>query len=181
MNTHMQQFQNDPAIKDILAERARELAAQSIDRVDTEQSEEVLTFQLGEGRYGIPACYIREVQPLTHLTRLPTTPAFVVGLVNVRGKILTALDIRPLLDIEGQPPESEALLVVVQVQGTDVCLLADDVIEVRHNDSEIFPALSATGGRGVSWVSGLDTHMNVLIDLPQMLADPRVIVEDEAA
>jgi purine-binding chemotaxis protein CheW len=177
--TNMHDFQADPALHDILVERARELATQTSSKTYQALGEEVLTFRLGSGSYSIPAHYIREVQPLATITPLPTTPPFVAGLVNVRGKILTALDIRPLLDVEQQQIASDAFLVVVHVESTDVCLLADSVMEVQRGDSEILPALSSVGGGGAAWVRGLDAHMNVLIDLPQMLADPRVTVQDE--
>ncbi len=178
--TTMHDFQADPALHDMLVERARELATQTSSESFQTLGEEVLTFRLGSGSYSIPAHYIREVQPLATITALPTTPSFVAGLVNVRGKILTALDIRPLLDVEQQYLAEDAFLVVVHVDGADVCLLADSVMEVEYGDSEILPALSSVGGGGATWVRGLDTHMNVLIDLPQMLADPRVTVQDEA-
>jgi hypothetical protein len=60
-------------------------------------------------------------------------------------------------------------------------LLADSVDEVRRGDRELSPTLSAVAGHGVPWVLGLDQSLNLVIDPPQLFADPRVIVNDEAA
>jgi hypothetical protein len=52
---------------------------------------------------------------------------------------------------------------------------------VRRGDRELSPTLSAVAGHGVPWVLGLDQAFNLVIDPPQLFADPRVIVNDEAA
>jgi purine-binding chemotaxis protein CheW len=163
----------------ILEERARDLATQIKEETIVDQGEEVLIFRLGEGTYSISAHYIREVYPTRQITCLPATPAFIIGLVNVRGKILTALDIRPLLDIKQDTIVENPFLIIVSINGVDIALLADTVLEVQQAAHDITPALSAVAGRGIAWVRGLDHNLNLLIDLPEMMADPRVIVNDE--
>ncbi|MEN9935678.1 MAG: hypothetical protein RLZZ387_2257 [Chloroflexota bacterium] len=160
-----------------LEERARTLAAQEHDDA-TDLGEEILVFQLGEGTYGIPADCVHEVQPLSTFTPLPATPPFVIGLVNIRGRLFTALDIRPLLDIPSTPPQVQSFLLRISGGGVDVSLLADSVVEVRHSDPELSPSLSATAGRGVSWVRGVDSRLTVQIDPVLLLTDPRLIVND---
>jgi purine-binding chemotaxis protein CheW len=163
-----------------LEERAELLARQQIE-TDSDQGEEVIAFRLGESGFCVPAQYVREVQPLMAWTSLPTTPAFVFGLVNVRGKILSALDLRPLLDMKQTMTRDNAFLLIISAQGTEIGLLADSVDEVRRGDRELSPTLSAVAGHGVPWVLGLDQSLNLVIDPPQLFADPRVIVNDEAA
>jgi purine-binding chemotaxis protein CheW len=171
-------LQEDPALWRILQERAHALALHQVEAL-TEQGEEVLTFRLGNDGYSIPTDYIREVYPLLTWTALPTTPDFVVGLVNVRGKILAALDIRPLLHIAPAPPRSGAFLIIISAHGSEVGLLADEVLEVAPGDTELSPTLSAVAGHVVPWVQGLDSHMNLLLDPPLLLSDPAINVHDE--
>jgi purine-binding chemotaxis protein CheW len=144
---------------------------------DTERSEEIATFRLGDAGYGIPARYIREVQLLGNYTPLPFTPPFVVGLVNVRGRLLTMLDIRPLLEMPPAPPQPNAFLVVLSTSAIEVALLADLVIEVRPGDNHLAPMPSTAAGRGVAWARGVDRHLNLILDPPTLLADPRLIVD----
>lgn len=173
-----QQLRADPILGKRLEERASILATQKVD-TGPRLGEEVLIFRLGEGRYGLPARFVQEVQPLTNYAPLPSTPPFVVGLVNVRGRLLSAIDIRPLLDMVRTPPDGQPLLCIVQANGMDVCLLADEVLEVRREDTDLVPSLAAAAGQGVPWVRGVDRDLNILLDPPLMLADPRLIVDWE--
>src|SRR6185369_524449 len=146
-----------------LEERAKLLAeAQSQDQEIF--GEDVVIFRVGDGSYSLPARMIREVQPLDQYTRLPGTPDFIVGLVNLRGKLLTALDIRPLLDLPHRPPEPEAFLIVLNVGGVELSLLADTVEQMQHGDLELVPALSAVSGRSLPWVLGIDHDLNLVLD-----------------
>ena len=168
-------LRNDPAAWRILEERARALMAQE-KAAQTELGEEILTFRLGDSDYSVPAQYVREVQPLGEVTPLPFTPAFVVGLVNVRGRLLAALDIRPLLDMPETPPQPQAFLLVLTANGIDVGLLADAVVEVRRSDEQLAPVLSTMAGRGVAWVRGVDRRLSLLLDPSALLADPRLTI-----
>ena len=125
------QLRDDPRVRDILEARAQALALQA-QAEDTRLSEEILAFRLGDGRYGVSARLIREVQTLGGYTPLPGTPPFVLGLVNLRGRLLAALDIRPLLALPTSPPQPGAMLLIVSASGMDVALLADEVIEIRR-------------------------------------------------
>jgi purine-binding chemotaxis protein CheW len=175
----MQELRNDPDIWRILEERAQALALSQKETI-TDQGDEILTFQLGNDGYSLAAQFVREVQPLLKWTPLPSTPPFVIGLVNVRGKILTALDLRPLLDIAQMAPKAGSFLVIVNVHGTEIGLLADSVVEVQRSTSTLSPTLSAVSGQNVPWVQGLDQHMNLLLDPSLLLDDPRVIINHEA-
>jgi purine-binding chemotaxis protein CheW len=177
---NIQDFRSDPDKWHILEERARALALHQV-ATDIEQSDELLTFRLGEDRYSIPVACIREVQPLENWTPLPTTPSFVIGLVNVRGKILTALDIRPLLNIVQTPPNLDSFLIIVQAHNLEVGLLADSVVEVHQAQRDLSPTLSAVAGHGVPWIQGIDQDFNLLIDPSLLFTDPRVIINDETA
>jgi purine-binding chemotaxis protein CheW len=170
----LKHFRDDPAAWRILEERARGLLIQ--ENTETQLGEEILTFHLGDGGYSIPAHCVREVQRLGDFTPLPGTPPFVVGLVNVRGRLHAALDIRPLLDIPQRPPQADAFLLILAANGMEVGLLADSVVEVRRCDDQLAPVLSASTGRGIAWVRGVDRRLNLWLDPPALLSDPRLIV-----
>ena len=168
-------LRHDPVAWRILKERARALATQEMTAA-TAPGDELLIFRLGDGSYSLPAQYIREVQPFRAYTPLPSTPPFVVGLVNVGGRLLAALDIRPLLDISPAAPQPQSLLLVLTANGVEAGLLADAVVEVRRSDNQLTPALSTTAGRAIAWVRGVDRHLSLLLDPPALLADPRLAV-----
>jgi purine-binding chemotaxis protein CheW len=136
--------------------------------------EEIVIFRLGDAGYGIPAHYVREVQTLGNYTPLPFTPPFVVGLVNVHGRLFAVLDIRPLLDLPPAPPQPNAFLLVLTANGMEVALLADTVSEVRRADGELAPLLSAAAGRGIAGARGVDRRLTLILDPPTLLAGSRL-------
>ena len=170
----LRELRADPALWAILEARARVLAHQEVAE-DTRLGEETVIFQLGEGRYGVAARLVREVQPLAGYTPLPGTPPVVLGLINLRGRLLTALDLRPLLGAPAGPPRAGAVLLIVSAGGMEVGLLADAVIEIRRAESQLSTALSAAEGQALAWVRGIDSSLTVLLDLAMVLADPQLL------
>jgi purine-binding chemotaxis protein CheW len=167
---NLRQLRDDPETRRILEERARSLARQEA-AADAELSEELLTFRLGDGRYGASARLVREVRLLDGYTPLPGTPKLVLGLVNVRGRLLTALDIRPLLALPAPSPQAGALLLVVGNDGLEVGLLADEVLGVSRGAINLAPSLSSLEGQPIPWVLGVDRDLIVRIDLALLLVD----------
>jgi purine-binding chemotaxis protein CheW len=171
----LRQLRDDPAIWRVLEERSQALAHRETAK-QTQQGEEILSFQLGDGRYGISASFVREVQVLRSHTPLPGTPPFVLGLVNLRGRLLSVLDIRPLLSLPLGPPRAGAVLLIIGASGMEVALLADEVIEIRRGHVDLAPSLAAAAGQAAEWVQGVDRDLGVRIDVALMLADARLIV-----
>jgi purine-binding chemotaxis protein CheW len=173
----LRQLRDNPAIWEILEARARALAHQEA-ADDTILGEATVIFQIGDGRYGVSARLVREVQPLTDYTPLPSTPLFVLGLINLRGRLLAALDIRPLLGVPVASPRPGAALLIVSAGGIEVGLLADEVIEVRRCATRLSPVLASADGQVGAWVRGIDSGLTVLLDLALLLADSRLVVNN---
>ena len=76
----------------------RDLATPVETRISGAHLLEILEFTLGHERYAFASTYVREVFSLTEITPLPGLPSHVLGVVNVRGRILSVMDIRRLLD-----------------------------------------------------------------------------------
>src|SRR5437867_10415360 len=93
------------------ARRAEELAESACDERQDDETLESLVFALGREQYALPADQVHEVRPLGLLTRLPGTPAFLAGLINVRGRIVPVVDLRPLLGLNTDTPSSSVVLV----------------------------------------------------------------------
>src|ERR1051326_7904160 len=89
----------DADTKKILHQRAELLAREPADERTALEQIEVVEFLLANERYGLAAGHVREIDPLRDFTPVPCTPPFVLGLINVRGQILTVLDIRKFFDV----------------------------------------------------------------------------------
>jgi purine-binding chemotaxis protein CheW len=175
----LQELGMDPEVRRILTERAASLASAE-DQEEFEAGEERLTFRLGDACYALPVDFVREVRELEAYTPLPSVPAWIVGLVNVRGRLLTAVDVRPLLENTPTPPQPDAFLVIVAVGDTELSLLADIVVEVRRDTADPLPTPASTSGRSMNWVRGVDQDLNLVLDMPALFADPRLQINDES-
>jgi purine-binding chemotaxis protein CheW len=89
-------------------------------------STQFATFWLGEGLYGIEVQRVREVLRQQDLTRVPLAPDTVAGLINLRGQVVTTIDLRRRLGLAGAD-DGQPMLVVVLVDGESIALLVDRI------------------------------------------------------
>ena len=102
-----------------------------------------LGFYLGEEVYGLPLEQLREVARVSHLRRVPGAPPGVAGLVNLRGEILCALDVRAILGLPAQASTEAAFLVALRGFGDPLALIVDsiaDIYAVSPDEIEAPPA-----------------------------------------
>lgn len=100
------------------------------------------TFFLQDLFFGVEVEKIQEIIRYQEMTRVPLAPTVVGGLINLRGQIVTAIDLRKRLDLSDRPPELIPLNVIVRVGDEIVSLLVDeigDVLEVTDEDFETPP------------------------------------------
>ncbi len=89
-------------------------------------TQQFTTFRLGSGLYGIEVERVREVLREHDLTRVPLAPPAIAGLINLRGQVVTTIDLRERLRLEREH-DGESMLVVVIVGGESVALLVDRI------------------------------------------------------
>lgn len=107
------------------------------------ENTQVCTFQLGEGHYCVNAECVQEVIRYQEMTTVPLTPDSIAGLINLRGQIVTAIDMRKRLGIEDRASDARPMNVVVRTGDSAVSLLVDkigDVMEVENDRFELPPA-----------------------------------------
>ena len=166
--------------KQILLTRAAELARVLPETVADTQVFEVLEFGLGKERYAVQTEFVREVCLVQELTPLPCTPAFVAGIVNVRGQILPVLDLRRLLGLVAGPVAvGPRVAILVRGAGLELGMLADQITGVRKvRRAEVQPVpLTLTRPRD-RYLLGVTNGCLVVLDLARMLADKALIVDE---
>ena len=99
----------------LLKTRAQTLARLPHEEGAIELQLEVAEFRLGEEIYAVPSIAVREVYPLKGLTPLPCTPAFVLGVINVRGHILPVIDLTSLLGLARQQVSEQSTVILMKV------------------------------------------------------------------
>jgi purine-binding chemotaxis protein CheW len=164
----------------ILRDRARLLAPGSKADATTPQSLlQIVEFVLGPERYGIESSRIREIYPLNEFTPLPCTPAFVLGLVNVRGQILSIIDIKKLFDLPAKGLTDLNKIIIVHAHSIELGILADAILGTRLiAPEELHPALPTLTGIRADYLQGITKDSLVVLDVGKILADERILVDE---
>lgn len=172
-----------PGLKEkqkILRDRARLLAASNKADATTPQAlTEIVEFVLGPEHYGIESSRIREVHPLNEFTPLPGTPAFVLGLVNVRGQILSVINIKKLFDLPEKGLTDLNKLIIVHAHSMELGILADAILGTRSITAEdLHPALPTLTGIRAEYLRGITNDSLVVLDVEKILADEKILVDE---
>lgn len=165
----------------ILRDRAKALAQRPEDEAEAVRRLDVLEFRLAEERYAVEIRHVNEVYPLKDLTPLPGTPAFVLGVVNVRGRILPVVDLRKFFELPEEGLTDLHRIILVEGNGLELGLLADAAVGVRSIPADsLQPSLPTLTGIRSDYLKGITAERLVVLDVARMLADSNIIVHDEA-
>ncbi len=106
----------------------------------TEELLPLVCFRLGSEQYALDIACVREVLRVSPITHVPQMPDFVLGIVNVRGNIIPVFDLRRKFGLTGKMSDEKGKIVVVEVHGTTVCFVADEVLDnVKIERSSLAP------------------------------------------
>lgn len=166
----------------VLRARARELARPPVVEQHEATGRQVVEFALAHERYAIEAAYVREALPFEDLTPLPCAPAFVRGLVNVRGRILPVIDLKRFLGLPDPGIGDLHRILVVSAANLEFGLLADVVIGIRPlSSAALQPIPAALGAAHGDYFRGVTSDRVALLDAVRLLSDPRLLVNEEIA
>jgi purine-binding chemotaxis protein CheW len=126
-----------------------------------------LLFRAGSTVFGADGADVRELIPLGDVTRLPGAPPYVRGLINVRGTIVTILDLGVRLDPSAEPA-AEGSILLVRHRDRLVGVLVDEVADVRQLEVDASGA-SQSAGDLVRGVATLDGSPVVVLDLAALI------------
>lgn len=141
---------------------------------------EIVEFLLADERYAIESKYIGEVYPLRNLTPLPCTPSHVLGVINLRGRILSVIDLRTFFDLPKRGL-SDLNKVIVLHDGTMEFGILADVIIAAHSvlHSALLSSLPTLTEIRAEYLLGVTPERLVVLDGGKILADRHIVVHEE--
>ncbi len=180
---------NQEHIEQIWAERAAQMA-QVEAPVEAGETLVVVLVRLGRELFGLEVTYVSDIRPKEILTPVPRTPDWIVGVMNLHGRILSVIDLRAYLGLTPSAESPEGVLVVVESPIMEVILLVDDVpgVEVLPicqdlSKDTLIHHLPMEYVRAVveyKNISGNQHHTTVL-DVQALLSDRRLVVHEDLA
>jgi purine-binding chemotaxis protein CheW len=146
-----------------------------------------LTFKIASEEYGIEILKVQEIIGIMNVTRLPRTPDFVRGVINLRGKVIPVIDMRKKFDMDTQNDTEKTCIIVVQINTDNkevtIGIIVDEVYEVLDIDEEqIEPPPSFGSSIDTTFILGMgkfDKKVVSLLDINKILTceDKNVVAE----
>ena len=140
----------------------------------TEENQVLVTLTVGDQLCGVPVLAVRDVLGEQTITRIPLAPPEIAGSLNLRGRIVTAIDLRQRLRLPPAAPGQPRMSVVADQGGELYALLVDQVSEVLSLDASAFernpPTLEKTWAAFSTGIFRLDGRLLVVLDVAKLLA-----------
>jgi purine-binding chemotaxis protein CheW len=174
--------------REILQARARSLARQPEPEATQDAHIEILEFALAGERYAIDLRFVHEVYVLKELTPLPCAPDFVAGIVAVRGRILSVIDLKKFFGLPDKGLTDLNKIIVLRephkstAETMEFGLLADHIVGVRELPlAEMQPPLPTLTSMRADYLKGVTVERLAVLDARKLLEDETIVVEQEVA
>lgn len=140
---------------------------------------QLVVFRIGEEEFGVEINQVREIVKLVTITRMPKAPKFIEGVVNLRGQIITVIDLAKRLDLPSKGRTETSRIMVVEVDDNTVGMIVDSVSEVlrlSNEDIEDTPSLIETEvhEKYLRGVGKIGDRLLILLDLNEVLSSEEI-------
>jgi purine-binding chemotaxis protein CheW len=139
---------------------------------------QLVSFEVGDEEYAVPILSVQEINRIMQITRVPQSPAFVEGVINLRGKIIPVIDLRKRFGLNELKDSEDVRIIVVEVASRVLGFTVDRVNEVlRINSSIVEPPPSMVSGQDTDYVQGvgkLEDRLLILLSLEKLFTDDEI-------
>jgi purine-binding chemotaxis protein CheW len=133
----------------------------------------IVGFRVGRETFGVPIGLVHEIVRVPEITAVPDSPGYVEGVINLRGKIVSVVDLRKRFGEKEIKPHKKNRILVTEVEGKMVGLIVDaasEVLKIPDTEIELPPSVFEEGELNyVTGVGKLHGRLVILIDLGKIL------------
>jgi len=164
----------------ILKQRADLLKISANKEEVSEERLEVLEFMLASEKYIIDSSFVIEVIPLKELTPLPCTPEFILGIINVSGRILAVININKFLNLPEKGITNLNRVILLKYQDIELGILADEIIGCTHiYPNKLQATITTLKGIQNDYLAGIYKDRSILLNIKKILTSEMIIINDE--
>lgn len=140
---------------------------------------QVVVFKLGSDEYCVPVSQAREIQTYSHPTRIPNTPSFVEGIINLRGQIIPILDLKKRFGAGVTEINPATRIIIIDMDDELLGILVDSVSEVLKTNQSKFetPPMAVKSSINSGYISGIgqiNNRLLILLDLEKVLNEDEI-------
>jgi len=144
-------------------------------KTQTEELLQLVSFNIGEEEFGLGIQSIQEINRMVEITRVPNSPEFVSGVINLRGKVIPIINLRKRFGFPPKENDRNTRIIVVELAGMVVGFVVDAVSEVLRIPKNITepppPIVAGIGSEYITAVAKLENRLLILLDLERILLD----------
>lgn len=130
---------------------------------------QLVVFKLGREEYGVSILQVQEIKRITEITRVPHTPEYIKGVINLRGSVLPVIDLKKRLNLPEQVSTEDTRIIIVKVQEISVGMIVDAVSEVMTISQQNIDSPNVVAGSvSANYLSGvgkLENRLLILLNL----------------
>ena len=137
------------------------------------QAQQYVIFKLEGESYGIPIEYVKTIEKMTEMTRVPNAPEYVEGVINLRGEVVPIINMRKRFNLPASDSAEEARTIIMEMEEVSVGMIVDSSSEVLSiEDSAIDQTISldaAVQDEHIRGIGKIDERMIILLNLYKVL------------
>lgn len=133
-----------------------------------------LTFELANEGYGLAIRHVTEIIGIQKVTNVPGMPAHVIGVLNLRGKVIPIIDVRLRFHLPVREYDDRTCIIVVNVNENSVGLVVDkvsEVIDIPQEDIEPPPTTGKSHNQYIQGLGKLDQQVKILLNIEALIED----------
>jgi purine-binding chemotaxis protein CheW len=140
---------------------------------DSNELLQLVSFKIGSEEFGVDILNVQEINKMTQITKVPNSPVFVEGVINLRGRVIPVIDFRTRLNMEKKEHDKDTRIIVVEIEKRTIGFIVDSVNEVLRipmNITEAPPSIvTGINSDFIKSVGKLEDRLLILIDLNKIL------------
>jgi purine-binding chemotaxis protein CheW len=149
------------------------------------QKDKYLTFTVGKEDYGIEITHVTEIIGVQKITDVPDMPAYIKGVINLRGKVIPVIDVRLRFRMPEREYDDRTCTVVVSVNGTPIGLVVDtvkEVVDIPENQIELPPEVAESSTqRYIKGLGKIGDDVKILLDVEKLVRNEDIAAMQSAA
>lgn len=144
----------------------------------TDEVVQLVSFNIGEEEFGVDILRVQEINRMVEITRVPNSPDYVEGVINLRGKVIPIIYMRKRIGMPAKPLDKDTRIIVVEIEKKVIGFIVDSVNEVlRINKSITEPPPTMVAGIDSDFITSiakLEDRLLILLDLEKILTKSEV-------
>ena len=149
------------------------MANQEKSQKEQQELLQLVSFKIGDEEFGVDILSVQEINRMSQITKVPNTPEFIEGVINLRGRIIPVIDLRVKLGMTKKEHGKNTRIVVVELKGQTMGFIVDEVSEVLRIPKEITEAPPDMVGDVscdyITSIGKLEDRLLILLDLEKIL------------